>query len=965
MRKKSLLSGVVASALLSISLIGCGSSDSAENTIEKFFNSGAVLPYENIGSELDNGAKEGEKFFVRNGGYGSAATVHPTNDNQFYALTDRGPNATYTGDNGKGKMFPVADYTPRIGLFELQSDGSVTKVKDILLKKPDGTQISGLPNSSALGGTGETPYDADGKTILDEEGNIKLDDYGLDGEGLVALSDGTFWISDEYGPHMVHFNADGVEIGRINPFASDTRLTHQLPTEFSYRRANRGMEGLTITPDEKTLVGIMQSTMYLPSSEVKSLNITRIVTVDVATGATMQYLYKQEKAQNSNSEIVALSNDQFLVIERDGNFYQGGSKDADENAQKHVYKITLSSGTELENIFLGDGMVQDADLGLTINGTTLEQTVLNGGWEALEAKGIYPVGKELLVDMVEEVSYPHDKMEGLVVFRNGKLGVVNDDDFATWSSSGVLEQKYINADNTTVDGNILYTIENLNLSGKLEKIGSYETNLEGGSEIVAYCKIAQRMYITNGENNSIDIIDISTPNSPVKVTSIDLSSYGRGVNSVAANGGKIAVAVENGNDTVGKKQLKGSVVIFDQNGTHERTIEAGYLPDMVTFNEDGTKIIVANEGEPNDSYSVDPIGSIGIINVASGAYTDITFAGVTLSDAADGTAVRLGGTPSNDQSKDLEPEYITVSGNYAYVSLQENNALAKVNLTTNTLEFVKSLGAKSWEENSGNTLDIEEEGLIKMKSYPALFGLYQPDSIASYTYNGETYLVTANEGDGREYIYEIDAVDEADCDTKGGDDWDDGKCLVESHVDEKKISKLTLDPAIASAYTDENDLKVMVDLGDTNNDGSYEKLYTYGARSFSIWDSNGDLVWDSGDEISKKVAQIQPKLFNQDEGEIDGRSGNKASEPEALTVGTIDGKTYAFVGLERQNAIIIYDVTNPLEAKYVDYIEIQSQGDISPEGMKFIPASDAPNGKNLLLVSYEVSGSTVVYEVKL
>jgi len=495
----------------------------------------------------------------------------------------------------------------------------------------------------------------------------------------------------------------------------------------------------------------------------------------------------------------------------------------------------------------------------------------------------------------------------------------------------------------------------------MTKVGAFETSVEGGSEIVAFDAATKRMFTTNGENDAVDIIDISNVTSPQLVSQIDLSPYGTGVNSVAVQNGKVAVAVQDGNDTVGKKQLPGKVVIFDTNGAYEQNITVGYLPDMVTFNEDGTKVIVANEGEPNDDYSVDPIGSIGIVTVADGSYVDIDFAGKMFTDAQDGTAVRLGDTPSNDQAKDLEPEYVTVSGDYAYVTLQENNAMAKVNLMSNTLEYVKSYGAKSWEADSNNTIDIEEEGEIMMKSYSGLFGLYQPDSIASYSVDGATYLVTANEGDGREYLYEVPAVDETDCDNQGGD-WDDGECLMESHNDEKKISKLTLDASIADEYVDENDLKVMVDLGKNSSD-EYEKLYTYGARSFSIWDANGDQVFDSGDEIGKKVAEYQPVLFNQDEGEMDGRSGNKGAEPEALTVGTIGDQTFAFVGLERQNAIMIYDITTPSDAVFVDYIDTETNGDISPEGMAFVPAADSPNGQDLLLVSFEVSGSTVVYEI--
>jgi 5'-nucleotidase len=511
-----------------------------------------------------------------------------------------------------------------------------------------------------------------------------------------------------------------------------------------------------------------------------------------------------------------------------------------------------------------------------------------------------------------------------------------------------VEAKTANGEKVTKLPTTDHPIKSFNgYSPKLTKAGAYKTNLEGGSEIVAFDATSKQMYTTNGENNAIDIISIADVTNPTLVKSIDMSSYGNGVNSVATSNGKVAVAVEDGNATVGKKQLKGSVVIFDTNGNFINKIEAGYLPDAVTFNEDGTKIIVANEGEPNGKYDVDPIGSIGVITVADSSYVDIDFAGVALTSANDGTEVRLGGTPSNDQAKDLEPEFATVSGNFAYVTLQENNAMAKVDLTNNSLEYVKSFGAKSWEADSGNTLDIEEEGNITMKSYSGLFGLYQPDSIASYTSNGTTYLVTANEGDGREYLYDDENGEEQ-----------------ESFVDEKKISKLDLDPSIASEYENENDLKVVTDLGDANNDGLYEKLYTYGARSFSIWDANGDLVFDSGNQISKKVAELQPELFNQDEGEMDGRSGNKGAEPEALTVGNVDGKTYAFVGLERQDAIMVYDITTPTAPVYLDYVNTGKDGDISPEGMKFIPANESPNGKNLLLVSFEVSGSTVVYEVK-
>jgi hypothetical protein len=441
---------------------------------DNFASSGVSLPYSVLRNDLENGAIPGSTFEIRNGGYGSDMDGHPTNPMQFYAITDRGPNANYTGALGVGKVFPVPGYVPRIGLFEIQATGDIKLVKTILLKDRDGHTITGLPNTATLGGTGEIPYDAAGNVITvdpslpyDAVTNpIKLDDYGLDSEGLVAMSDGTFWVSDEYGPHIVHYSAEGVELQRINAFAADTRNLHTLPAEFAKRWANRGMEGLTITPDESTLVGIMQSSLDNPSSNRSDL--TRIVTINIASGAVSQYLYKQEIGSNSNSAIKALSATSFLVLEGDGAFYN-----STPTAMKYVYKIDISNATDLESIAATGNVAQDATLGLTIGGLSLEQVVKSNavgsnyaaGWEILANNGITPVVKSsLVVDMVSEVQYPHDKMEGLWVIDEHRLGVINDDDFATWSTNDVLEQKYLDATQNRIDSNTLYIVNGLDLT---------------------------------------------------------------------------------------------------------------------------------------------------------------------------------------------------------------------------------------------------------------------------------------------------------------------------------------------------------------------------------------------------------------------------------------------------------------------------------------------------------------------
>jgi len=448
-------------------------SDQQLNHIVATHKQGSLLPF----TPMVKVRMSGNDIEIRNGGYGSDAAAHPTNHMQFYALTDRGPNADFKGSLGKGKMFPVPNYTPRIGLFEFTKEGQVVKIKDILLKDTSGNPITGLPNTANLGGTGETPYNLAGNPIVvddskpfDKTSNPTLtDDFGLDGEGLVALKDGTFWVSDEYGPHIVHFDANGREINRINAFEADSRNNIivngkriLLPAEFAKRRANRGMEGLTITPDQTTLVGIMQSTLDNPTKAVRKQDLTRIVSINLQTGKVSQYLYKQEKAENSNSGIVALDNRHFLVIERDGDFEM-----QKPGTQKHIYKISLDGATDLESVAESANVKQDPNVGLTLANKSLEQFVLDtndsqSDWSALLQAGIKPVSKQLVLDAVKAFNYPHDKLEGMWLMGNGRLGLLNDDDFATWATDGVLEQKYLDKDNTVVDANRLYIATGVN-----------------------------------------------------------------------------------------------------------------------------------------------------------------------------------------------------------------------------------------------------------------------------------------------------------------------------------------------------------------------------------------------------------------------------------------------------------------------------------------------------------------------
>ena len=426
MKKQSLYIAAAALVLASCASTGVKKSTEGYAAVSKY---GSAVPYQVLFKTADG-------VEIQNGGYGSDACAHPTDSSLFYLITDRGPNIDYTGEQGKGKLFPVPEYSPRIGLFRRKKNGSVSQVKEIILKTPEGKSITGLQNPEGRGATGEIAYTLDGRIL-------GTDDYGLDSEGIAAAKDGTFWLSDEYGPHIVHFAADGTEIERISPYGMTTGNRH-LPAVLARRRANRGMEGLALTPDGKTLVGLMQSTLYNPSKkEITNKCLIRLVTFDIASGVTKQFVYIQNKETDSTCGIAALSNTEFVVIERDGNF--SGEKET----HKYLFKIDISGATDVT------GSDVQAPEGMLLNGKTLEQCSV----EELSAAGIKTVSKKLLVDLTEYLpnKYPHDKLEGLWIIDRNSIAVANDNDFAINVKDNKLVQKILPGTDK-IDDDVVYVI---------------------------------------------------------------------------------------------------------------------------------------------------------------------------------------------------------------------------------------------------------------------------------------------------------------------------------------------------------------------------------------------------------------------------------------------------------------------------------------------------------------------------
>ena len=324
--------------------------------------------------------------------------------------------------------------------------------------------------------------------------------------------------------------------------------------------------------------------------------------------------------------------------------------------------------------------------------------------------------------------------------------------------------------------------------------------------------------------------------------------------------------------------------------------------------------------------------------------------------------VRIFG-PNANLSQDLEPEYIAINtaGTEAMVVLQENNAFAKLDLTTMppTIVDIVSLGFKDYSQGLYDFSD-KDDG-VNLANYQNIRGMYMPDAISTFTSGGNTYYVTANEGDARDYWF--DADNETACLAAGGVEFDDEDgCLA--YTEEVRLDDLDLDDAVFPNEADLLDKESLGRLktttanncGDSDGDGDLDFICSYGARSFTIWDSSGSLVWDSGDTISHLMAS-QGEYIN---SYTQKRNDDKGAEPEGIVVGEMYGKTYVFVGLERSGGILVYDVTDVNNPVFEQYVYLPEH--VSPEGLDFISAADSPNGAPMLVVSHEVSGTVVVMQ---
>lgn len=498
---------------------------------------------------------------------------------------------------------------------------------------------------------------------------------------------------------------------------------------------------------------------------------------------------------------------------------------------------------------------------------------------------------------------------------------------------------------------------------QLDPVGSFANGGfdESAAEIPAFDPGTDRIFVVNAQAGTVDVLDASVPSALDKVGELITP----GVNSVAVRDGLVAVA-----EQADPAQDPGSAVFFDAQSLERLgSVSVGALPDMVTFTPNGRSLLVANEGEPSGYLpgDVDPEGTISIIDVPGRGVPSQDDVRTTDFNAYDDRAdelrddgVRIFG-PGASVSQDLEPEYIAVDARSrtAWVSLQENNALAVLDIRSGEITDILPLGVKD-HSLPGNELDASDrDGVINIQSWP-VSGMYMPDAIDAYTARGRTYVVTANEGDAREYL----------------DDDDNG------FAEEARVKDLELSPEVFGGPENVAALQADEALGrltstttsPTDDQGRVTELLAFGARSFSIRDAEGTLVFDSGSDFERITAEQLPEQFNSDNAEndsFDNRSDNKGPEPEGVEIGRIAGRSYAFIGLERIGGVMVYDITVPRRSEFVTYVnprdfggDLQANGsDSGIEGLVFVSAADSPNGVPLLVVGNETSGTTTVFEI--
>lgn len=837
----------------------------------------------------------------------------------FYAIPDRGPNGATVAKADVGtsqnlRPFYLPDYQSRIVKFTVDMTNGMPTLNEedqIFLTDADGYAISGKGNVPGVDEVPVTYIDDEVYTdtaYIDSEGTayaaLSYDPYGGDFEGIIRDNDGNFWMCDEYRPAIYKFSETGVMLNRFVPAGISDEVSADELFFSEYAEGSSNNKYLEI---------------YNPTDAAIELDNYAILTNYNGNAWSGFYTFGTE-VEIAAGDVYVIANSSAtsaIKAEADTTFaYNKGEYIVGYNGDdvRALVKFDDTDTTILD--IIGRYDMVDPGSGWNVAGVTngtadytlvRKSSVFQGTPYWSQAAGSNESNSQWIVADKATADYTP------ATLGNHSMTI----DFGTESLPAVYNQRRANR-------------------------GFEAIAYDSTSELI-YAFIQSPMYnpgssIKNASNN-IRILAIDLDGNPVHEYLYLLENGMKGTSFSSDYVDKIgdAVCVDSG-----------QFYVVERGSAHPTTEGYEYTKKYI-FHIDlsgatdilGTEISNATESTTLEEMTPAELAEAGIQPVFKVKMVNLPTVGYEGSDKTEGIALLPGGGIALINDNDF--------------------GLAGAGDTDDI-----SLGYLWFDENYGFDASNKADDVM-IVNHPVL-GRYQPDAIDVMTYNGMDYFITANEGDAREYIYE---TDEATC-LANGHTWDDGDCI--SFIDEARIKDIVLDPTYFPNYEDlqEKDslgrLKINTTMGDIDGDGEYEYLFSYGARSFSIFDQYGNLVWDSGDDFEQITNDSIPLYFNGDDFEWKGRSDDKGPEPEGVVLGNVNSKTYAFIGLERVNGIMVYDVTNPNEPAYIDYLEnidySDSTGDISPEGIIYIPGEDSPNGKNLLIASYEVSGTVAIFGSK-
>nr|WP_272107475.1 choice-of-anchor I family protein [Staphylococcus sp. NRL 22/194] len=711
-------------------------------------------------------------------------------------------------------------------------------------------------------------------------------------------------------------------------------------------------------------------------SETNDKNSTSTKEVKTEEAPTEEVYSSQDKTTQSTTEQLTKESSQTQEQAQHESKQETSTEESKESTTQETTKTTQPSTEKIEtghdktapksNESSDSTVVQDKNVGSTQEGrestqpsntnrpfqeevknnevtSTEEGNVTIAEVPETEIKDLTPKEKEELFKVLQEDANTQDQQPKAILSTTPE-----------WTSA----QRTKNASRTGQDQ------LNVTHSGRYTSGADFG---KGGTEIVKYNPKNGYAYSVNGDKEALDIIDVKHPGKEGAINLVkriylqDNGIEAGDVTSVTVHPSGDYVAVS---APAEDKTQPGHVAFYSADGQYLNHLTVGSLPDMVTFSKDGKYLLVANEGEPNDDYTVNPQGSVSVINLSAGP-SHLTAENVRTAvfTKEHQQGLRALGPNAEDAYLNIEPEYIAVDNQskYAYVTLQEVSAIAKIDIEKAQIVDVKALPYKDYSLAQNSMDPSDKDDKKELRRVPVL-GLLQPDGIDTYEYNGETYLVIANEGDSQDY--------------KGYSEETRVKKLKDDiQLDAryyKGFTQAELDEMVKNGLFDDEQLgrlKVTTAQPFKTEDGKYNALVTYSGRSFSILRASDlEMIYDSGNDIEQRVLDLLPERFNAnyegpDEIEVDGRSDDKGPEVENVVVGKVGAHSYAFVGLERVGGVMIYDITNPNEPYFVKYLYDPDNKDISPEGITFESAEESPTGKPMLIASFELSGTTSTWEL--